>query len=68
VQFASQEQNKAKVQNIFVISPHSTSPDVIVLFTILLYHLLLSSCAVVKLGEEEVTDGLHLENVGLTNT
>lgn len=40
----------AKVQNIFVISPHSTSPDAIALFTILLYHLLLPSCAVVKLG------------------
>jgi len=67
VQFASQERNKGKVQNIFVISPHSTSPNVIALFTILLYHLLLPSCAIVKFGEEEVTGGLHLENVGLIN-
>jgi hypothetical protein len=68
VQFESQEQNKTKVQNIFVISPHSKSPDIIALFTVLLYHLLLASCVVVKLGEEEVTGGLHSENVDLTNT
>jgi len=39
MQFASQERNKEKVQNIFVISPHDTSPHIIALFTILLYHL-----------------------------
>lgn len=68
MQFASQERNEAKVQNIFVISPHNISPDVIALFTILMYHLLLPSCAFVKLGEEKVMGGLHSENVGLTNT
>jgi hypothetical protein len=50
VQSASQDRNKAKVQNIFVISPHNALSGVTALFTMLLFHLLLPSSSSVKLG------------------